>query len=107
MTSRKKTFLRRAVSIGVLAGGLGLLGRRSSGVARMLSKDLRAARRTQSLARVRTKIATINRRRIVKPSRLEQGVRRPLIALAQRVHRVDIKINRKARKIARKVGIPA
>lgn len=59
------------------------------------------------LARVRTKIATINRRRILKPSRLEQGVRRPLVVLAQRVHRLDIKINRKARRVARKVGIPA
>lgn len=68
---------------------------------------LRVQKADIRLARIRKKKGQVLRQRIQKPSRLEQQIRRPLVAVSQKLHRADWRINRWVRKQAKRAGIEA
>lgn len=66
---------------------------------------LRVQKADIRLARIRKKRGKVLRQRIQKPSRMEQQIRRPLVALSQKLHRADQKINARVRKLAQRAGL--
>lgn len=66
---------------------------------------LRVQKADVRLALIRKKRGRVLRQRIQKPSRMEQQIRRPLVALSQKLHRADQRVNARVRKLGQRAGL--